>query len=84
MQFFSSSQIVDSRCSVTLDFNYCFVQDRRTGALLAMMASGSLSGFAFPPLQPPPVSRPLLSPLLVLFSSGIIVLDIYVVFASRL
>jgi hypothetical protein len=50
----------------------------------AMMASRSLTGFVFPMLRPPPVSRPLLPPLLALFNSGIIVLDIYVVLASHL
>jgi hypothetical protein len=34
MQLFSSSQIIDSRCSITLDFDSCSIQDRRTGALL--------------------------------------------------
>jgi hypothetical protein len=34
MQLFSGSQIVDSHCSITLDFDSCSVQDRRTGALL--------------------------------------------------
>jgi hypothetical protein len=34
MQPFSSSQIVDSHCSITLDFDSYSVQDRRTGALL--------------------------------------------------
>jgi transposase InsO family protein len=34
MQLFSGSQIVDSHCSITLDFDSCSVQDRRTGTLL--------------------------------------------------
>jgi hypothetical protein len=34
MQLFSGSQIVDSRCSITLDFDSCSVQDRRTGTML--------------------------------------------------
>jgi hypothetical protein len=34
MQLFSGSQIIDSRCSITLDFDSCSVQDRRTGAML--------------------------------------------------
>jgi hypothetical protein len=34
MQLFSGSQIVDSRCSITLDFDSCSVQNRRTDALL--------------------------------------------------
>ena len=34
MQLFSGSQIIDSRCRVTLDFDSCSVQDRCTGALL--------------------------------------------------
>uniref|UniRef100_A0ACD5ZJ32 Uncharacterized protein n=1 Tax=Avena sativa TaxID=4498 RepID=A0ACD5ZJ32_AVESA len=34
MQLFSGSQIYNSRCSVTPDFDSCFVQDRHTGALL--------------------------------------------------
>jgi hypothetical protein len=49
MQLFSGSQIVDSCCSITLDFDSCSVQDRRTGAMLGagppMMASGSFTGF---------------------------------------
>jgi hypothetical protein len=59
MQLFSGSQIVDSRCSITLDFDSYSVQDRRTGALLgvgpnAMMASGSLTGFVFLLMPPSP------------------------------
>jgi hypothetical protein len=90
MLLFSGSQIVNSHYSDTFDFDSCSIQDRRTGALLGagsrrtMMASGSLTAFVFPPLRLPPVSRPLLPPLLALFSSGIIALDIYVVLASRL
>jgi hypothetical protein len=34
MQLFSGSQIVDSRCSITLNFDSCSIQDRRTSALL--------------------------------------------------
>jgi hypothetical protein len=34
MQLFSDSQIADSRCSITLDFDSCSVQDRRTGTML--------------------------------------------------
>jgi hypothetical protein len=34
MQLFSGSQIVDSRCSITLDFDSCSVQDHRTGTSL--------------------------------------------------
>jgi hypothetical protein len=50
----------------------------------AMMVSRSLTGFIFHPLRPAPVSQPLLPPLVARFSSGIIVLDIYVVLPSRL
>jgi hypothetical protein len=50
----------------------------------AMMASGSLTGFVFLLMPPSPVPRHLSLQLLALFSSGIIVLDIYVVLASRL
>ena len=34
MQIFSGSQIVDSSCSVILDYDSCSIQDRRTGELL--------------------------------------------------
>jgi hypothetical protein len=34
MQLFFGSQIIDSHCSVTLDFDSCSIQDRHTGALL--------------------------------------------------
>ena len=50
----------------------------------AMMVYGSLTGFVFLPLPPPPVSRPRLPQPPALFSSGIIVLAIYVVLVSRL
>jgi hypothetical protein len=85
----SGGQIVDSSCSVTLDFDSCFVQDRLTGTLLgagpsAVMVSEGLTGFVFPSPPPRPASRHLLSSLLALSSSGIIVLDIYVVLISHL
>ena len=53
-------------------------------ALDALMVYGSLTGFVFPPLPPLPVSQPLLLHLPALFSSGIIVLAIYVVLVSHL
>jgi hypothetical protein len=34
MQLFSGSQIIDSRCSITLDFDSYSIQDHRTGAML--------------------------------------------------
>jgi hypothetical protein len=62
MQLFSSSQIVDFRCSITVDFDSYSVKDHCTAALLgagpdAMMASGSLTGFVFLPLPPSLVPR---------------------------
>ena len=92
MQIFSGSQIVDSTCRVILDYDLCSVQDRRTGELLGagpQRPDGlwDLDWLRPPgsPLPPPPVLRPLLSQHLpALFSSGIIVLAIYVVLASRL
>jgi hypothetical protein len=36
MQFFSGSQIVESHCSITLDFDSYSVHDRRTGTLLGV------------------------------------------------
>jgi hypothetical protein len=48
----------------------------------AMMASGSLTGIVFPLLPPLPDSREFLVHLLALFSSGIVILDIYVVLIS--
>ena len=81
MQLLSGGQIVDSGCRVILDFDSCSVLDRHTGALLGagpdtmtLKVSGSLTGFTFPPLPPPPVFPPLLPCLLALLSSGIIAL----------
>ena len=53
-------------------------------ALDALMVSGSLTGFVFPLLPPPPVSQLMLLYLPALVRSGIIVLAIYVVLVSRL
>jgi hypothetical protein len=50
----------------------------------ALMASGSLTGFVFLPMPPTPFLQPMLLHPPALFSSGIIVLAIYVVLISHL
>jgi hypothetical protein len=90
MQLISTGQIVDSGCRVILDTDSCSMQDRHTGALLGASpgvvtprASGSLTGFTFPPRPPPLVSPPLLPRLPAFFSSGVIVLVTCVALVSR-